>query len=225
MNKITAIALSALIAGCVIVLPLEALAGGSFKIGGKVEDSVGKNYNLSQNYSQEFEGWQIETETNYYYTENYGNEVTNRGDGEYEVIVTINPKHYAIGAIGFNYNRFREYGEFRPHHGVGWGWKIFKTDSIKVSNEFTINSMGTEDYAETVWRNSFWVRYKHPVSKVTFTNKYLYENGDYHELNKNEFEVSYPLSDKVTFSLTDLYISDEAEQEYSITYFSLGYKF
>jgi len=223
MIRVAIIALSALVAGCVI--PLDALAKGSFKLGGKVEDSVGKNYNLSQSYSQEYEGWQVETETNYYYTENYGKEVTSRGDGEYEVIVTINPKHYAIGAIGFNYNRFRLYGEFRPHHGVGWGWKLFKTDSIKVSNEFTINSMGTEDYAETVYRNSFWIRYKHPVSKVTFTNKYLVENGNYHELTKNEFEVSYPLSDKVAFSLTDLYISDEAEQEYSITYFSLGYKF
>lgn len=219
----------------VFITHAEAKSKGSISVGYKVEDSVGKNINAHQKWNKEFDNWQFETETNYYFTttESYQerrhneNKVrTDRGDGEYEVILNLSEKHYAINNLGFNYNRFREVQKFRPHMGIGWGWKFFRNDRWKMSNELTLTQMGKEGFSEMVYRNSLWVRYKHPESKWTFTNKYLFENGsDVHKLTKNEMIVTYNLTKKTTFSVRDLYITDDAEEEYSVTYMTLGYKF
>jgi hypothetical protein len=154
-----------------------------------------------------------------------GEDLTDRADGEYEFILNFTPRHYGIANFGFNYNANRLMAEFRPHTGVGWGYKFFRNDKWKMSHEFTITQMGTEDYTELVWRNSTWIRYKHPDSPISITNKYLWENGDYHELTKNQFSIDYHVSKNLMFSLNDLYISDDSEEEYSVTYISLGYNF
>lgn len=221
------IALAALLAACVIVVPFEALGANYIKLGYKVEDSNTKSLNIHQKWAWEPEGkdFQLETETNVYKTSVEGVDLTDRADGEYEFILKFTEKHYGIANFGFNYNANRLVGEFRPHTGIGWGYKFFRNESWKMSHEFTITQMGTEDYTELVWRNSTWVRYKHPDSPISITNKYLYENGDYHELNKNNFSINYHVNKNLMFSLNDLYISDDAEAEYSVTYISLGYNF
>ena len=220
--------LSALLAACVIVIPFDTAYGAnSIKIGYKVEDSNTKNINAHQKWTKEPEGkdFQFETETNIYYTEVENRVVTNRADGEYEFLLNFTDKHYGIANFGFNFNENRLIGDFRPHTGIGWGWKFFRNDKWKMSNEFTLTQMGTEQYTELVWRNSLWVRYKHPDSPASITNKYLWENGKYHEMTKNQFSVDYHVSKNLMFSLNDLYISDDAEAEYSVTYISLGYNF
>jgi hypothetical protein len=226
MKKILVVLAASLLSACVIVFPFEAQSKGSVNIGYKVEDSVGKNINGHQKWTKEFDQWQFETETNYYYTTIDGEEKTNRGDGEYEVILNLSEKHYAINNFGFNYNKFRDTQALRPHMGIGWGWKFFRNDRWKMSNELTLTQMGKEGYSEMVYRNSLWLRYKHPESKWTFTNKYLFENGsDVHKLTKNELIISYKLTENTNFSVRDLYITDDAEEEYSVTYMTLGYKF
>lgn len=227
MNKLTVVLLAALVSACVIVIPFEALGANYIKLGYKVEDSNTKSLNAHQKWSWEPEDkdFQLETETNVYKTSVNGQDLTDRADGEYEFILNFTPKHYGIANFGFNYNANRLVGEFRPHTGIGWGYKFFRNDRWKMSHEFTITQMGTEDYTELVWRNSTWIRYKHPDSPVSITNKYLWENGDYHELTKNQFSIDYHVSKNLMFSLNDLYISDDAEQEYSVTYISLGYNF
>ena len=226
-SRAIVIALAAFLSACVIVIPFEALGANYIKLGYKVEDSNTKSFNLHQKWAWEPEGkdFQAETETNVYKTEVEGVDLTDRADGEYEFILNFTEKHYGIANFGFNYNANRIVGEFRPHTGIGWGWKFFRNDRWKMSHEFTITQMGTEDYTELVWRNSTWIRYKHPDSPISITNKYLYENGDYHELNKNNFSIDYHVNKNLMFSLNDLYISDDAEAEYSVTYISLGYNF
>ena len=227
MNKLLKItALALLMTGCEVYRgPL--FAANYFKLGYKVEDSNTKNLNAHQKWMWEPEGkdFQFETETNVYKTSVKGTDVTNRADGEYEFILNFTPKHYGIANIGFNYNENRLIGDFRPHTGVGWGYKFFRNDKWKMSHEFTVTQMGTEDYTELVWRNSTWIRYKHPDSPVSITNKYLFKNGDHHELTKNQFSIDYHVSKNLMFSLNDLYINDDAEEEYSVTYLSLGYNF
>ena len=222
------IALAAVVSACVIVLPPQGAYGANYvKLGYKVEDSNTKSFNLHQKFVWEPEDkdFQVETETNVYKTQVEGVDLTDRADGEYEFILNFTPTVYGIANFGFNYNANRFIGEFRPHTGVGWGWKFFRNDKWKMSHEFTVTQMGTEDYTELVWRNSTWIRYKHPDSPVSITNKYLWENGDYHELSKNQFSIDYHVSKNLMFSLNDLYISDDAEEEYSVTYVSLGYNF
>jgi len=229
MNKMTIVLLAALVSACVIVLPPQGAYGkGSIDIGYKVEDSNTKSLNVHQkwNWEPESKDYQVETETNLYKTSVNGKDLTNRADGEYEFILNFNPKWYGIANMGFNYNENREIGDFRPHSGLGAGWKFFRNDRWKMSHELTLTQMGTEEYSELVWRNSTWVRYQHPDSKWSFTNKYLWENGsEVHELTKNEMIVSYQLSTNTTFKVRDLYITDDAEEEYSVTYMTLGYKF
>jgi len=226
MNKIFLVLLTTLVTACV-VWSGPAFGKNYIKLGYKVEDSNTKSFNLHQKFVWEPEGkdFQIETETNVYKTSVNGEDLTDRADGEYEFILNFTPRHYGIANFGFNYNANRLIGEFRPHTGVGWGYKFFRNDRWKMSHEFTVTQMGTEDYTELVWRNSTWIRYKHPDSPISITNKYLYENGDYHELNKNQFSIDYHVSKNLMFSLNDLYISDDAEEEYSVTYISLGYNF
>lgn len=218
-------ALLLLLVGGLVSSP--AVAENYIKLSAKVEDSVSKDYRLNQKWNWEpvDKDFQAETETNIYYSEVEGEEVTNRADGEYEFILRFTPKHYGIANFGFNYNADRLIGDFRPHTGIGWGYKFFRNDRWKMSHEITITQMGTEDYSELVWRNSTWIRYKHPDSPISITNKYLFENGSNHELNKNQFSIDYSFSKNLMFSLNDLYISDESEKEYSVTYISLGYKF
>ena len=226
-SRAIVIALAAFVSACVIVIPFEALGANYIKLGYKVEDSNTKSFNLHQKWNWEPEGkdFQAETETNVYRTQVEGVDLTDRADGEYEFILNFTEKHYGIANFGFNYNANRLIGEFRPHTGIGWGWKFFRNDRWKMSHEFTITQMGTEDYTELVWRNSTWIRYKHPDSPISITNKYLWENGDFHELTKNQFSIDYHVSKNLMFSLNDLYISDDAEEEYSVTYISLGYNF
>ena len=226
MNKIVVIALAAFLSACV-VWSGPAFGKNYIKLGYKVEDSNTKNLNAHQKWTWEPEGknFQLETETNVYQTSVNGEKITDRSDGEYEFILNFTPVVYGIANFGFNYNSNRMIGDFRPHTGVGFGYKFFRNDRWKMSHEFTITQMGTEDYTELVWRNSTWIRYKHPDSPVSITNKYLWENGDHHELTKNEFSVNYHVSKNLMFSLNDLYISDDAEEEYSVTYVSLGYNF
>lgn len=226
-SRAIVIALAAFLSACVIVIPFEALGANYVKLGYKVEDSNTKSFNLHQKFVWEPEDkdFQVETETNVYKTQVAGVDLTDRADGEYEFILNFTPTVYGIANFGFNYNANRLIGEFRPHTGVGWGWKFFRNDRWKMSHEFTVTQMGTEDYTELVWRNSTWIRYKHPDSPVSITNKYLWENGDYHELSKNQFSIDYHVSKNLMFSLNDLYISDDGEEEYSVTYISLGYNF
>ena len=228
MNKIIITTLAFLTSACVIVLPYEAQGKGSIDIGYKVEDSNTKNLNVHQkwNWEPKDKDFQVETETNVYKTEVNGEKLTDRSDGEYEFILNFTPKWYGIANFGFNYNANRDIGDFRPHSGAGVGWKFFRTERWKMSHELTLTQMGTEEYSELVWRNSTWIRYKHPDSKWSFTNKYLWENGsNVHELTKNEMIVSYQLSTNTTFKVRDLYITDDAEEEYSVSYITLGYKF
>lgn len=226
MKKFIVIFLATFVTACVVWTG-PAFGKNYIKLGYKVEDSNTKNLNAHQKWSWEPEGkdFQLETETNVYQTSVDGRKITDRADGEYEFILNFTEKHYGIANFGFNYNAHRLIGDFRPHTGVGWGYKFFRNDRWKMSHEFTVTQMGTEDYTELVWRNSTWIRYKHPDSPISITNKYLYENGDYHELNKNQFSIDYHVNKNLMFSLNDLYISDDAEEEYSVTYISLGYNF
>lgn len=226
MKKFIVIFLATFVTACVVWTG-PAFGKNYIKLGYKVEDSNTKNLNAHQKWSWEPEGrdFQLETETNVYQTSVNGEKITDRSDGEYEFILNFTEKHYGIANFGFNYNSNRLIGDFRPHTGVGWGYKFFRNDRWKMSHEFTVTQMGTEDYTELVWRNSTWIRYKHPDSPISITNKYLYENGDFHELNKNQFSIDYHVSKNLMFSLNDLYISDDAEEEYSVTYISLGYNF
>lgn len=226
MKKFIVIFLATFVTACVVWTG-PAFGKNYIKLGYKVEDSNTKNLNAHQKWAWEPEGkdFQLETETNVYQTSVNGKKLTDRADGEYEFILNFTEKHYGIANFGFNYNAHRLVGDFRPHTGVGWGYKFFRNDRWKMSHEFTVTQMGTEDYTELVWRNSTWIRYKHPDSPISITNKYLYENGDYHELNKNQFSIDYHVNKNLMFSLNDLYISDDAEAEYSVTYISLGYNF
>ena len=226
MKKAVVIFIATFLAACVVWTG-PAFGKNYIKLGYKVEDSNTKNLNAHQKWAWEPEGknFQLETETNVYQTAVNGKKITDRSDGEYEFILNFTEKHYGIANFGFNYNSNRLVGDFRPHTGVGWGYKFFRNDKWKMSHEFTVTQMGTEDYTELVWRNSTWIRYKHPDSPISITNKYLWENGDFHELTKNQFSIDYHVSKNLMFSLNDLYISDDAEEEYSVTYLSLGYNF
>ena len=226
MKKAVVIFIATFLTACVVWTG-PAFGKNYIKLGYKVEDSNTKNLNAHQKWAWEPEGknFQLETETNVYQTSVNGKKITDRSDGEYEFILNFTPTVYGIANFGFNYNSNRLIGDFRPHTGVGWGYKFFRNDKWKMSHEFTVTQMGTEDYTELVWRNSTWIRYKHPDSPVSITNKYLWENGDFHELTKNQFSIDYHVSKNLMFSLNDLYISDDAEEEYSVTYISLGYNF
>ena len=102
---------------------------------------------------------------------------------------------------------------------MGWGYKILKTEKIKISNEFAVGVLHTDIRNELIFRNSLWFFYK-VAPKLNFSNKFLYEAADT-PLIRNETEFNYLLTDKIKIGLKNIYTEDPRSD--NILSFNLGY--
>lgn len=195
-----------------LLLSTSAVAG-EVKMSAK-KNGTAKSYNVSQKANFERGDWQFETSNRLDYLEVDGEEKVNRSEGDWEVIYSFTERHYGILGYGYDVDNFRE-DVTRTYNTIGYGLKIYRSDTTKVSNEISVS--------DEVLRNSLWIRYKNPATKITFTNKYLVETGE-HDITKNSFVASLPVSSNVTFSFNTTYINDDGDEEV-IDYFALGYKF
>jgi len=210
----------ALISGAVYVIILfSPMANGTGQIdfGGKYDD--GDLYTLtSLDLSWESGSWERDIEFDYRYQDKKDIRTTNKGLIGFKQRLELKLKHYVFGLIRFDYNEFRPI-DSRLQSNIGWGYKILKTEKIKISNEFAVGVLHTDIRNELIFRNSLWFFYK-VAPKLNFSNKFLYEAADT-PLIRNETEFNYLLTDKIKVGLKNTYTEDPFSD--NILSFNLGY--
>ena len=210
----------ALILGAIFVIILfSPMANGTGQVdfGGKYDD--GDLYTItSLDLSWESGSWERDIEFNYRYQDKKDIRTTNKGLIGFKQRLELKPKHYVFGLIRFDYNEFRPI-DSRLQSNIGWGYKILRTEKIKISNEFAVGVLHTDIRNELIFRNSLWFFYK-VAPKLNFSNKFLYEAADT-PLIRNETEFNYLLTDKIKMGIKNTYTKDPFSD--NILSFNVGY--
>ena len=121
----------------------------------------------------------------------------------------IHPDHYVQVGVRYRHDP-RSFSGDQAVYSIGHGYRIVKNDRTNISNELSVGyKHGTNSYSDVVVRESFWI--SHKLNKtVSLSNKFLIEQGD-RTFIQNKAEVKYKLSDRLSFSLQDLYTKDYRE--------------
>ena len=121
----------------------------------------------------------------------------------------IHPKHYVQAGVRYRHDP-RTFSEDQIVYSIGHGYRIVKNDRTKISNEISVGyKHGSNNYSDVVVRESLWI--SHKLNKVvTVSNQFLIEEGK-RTFIQNKAEVKYKLSDRLSFSLQDLYTKDWRE--------------
>jgi putative salt-induced outer membrane protein YdiY len=204
---------------CIIILfsPIVNSATGQADLGGKLDD--GDLYILaSVDHSWETSNFERDIKFNYRYQDK--NDVTNTNKGliEFKQRYELKPKQYIFSLTRYDYNEFRTI-DSRLQSNVGWGYKLIRSEKIKMSNEIATGLLYTDIGTELIFRNSLMFFYE-IAPKLSFTNKFLYEAADI-PLIRNETEFSYLLTDKIKIALKNIYTEDPRSD--NILSFNLGY--
>ena len=200
-------------------------ASGQLDFGGKLDDSD-LSINTSLDMSWVAGKFERDIEFDYRYKEEEDDATTNKGLIAFKQRLEFKPKHYTFGLVRYDYNEFRPI-TYRRQVNIGWGYKIIRSEKIKMSNEFAVGYLnsemkeGSHSVNEVLFRNSLWFFYK-VAPKLNFTNKYLYEASDI-PLIRNETKFEYLLTDKVKIGLKNVYTEDPNNKNYLS--FNIGYIF
>ena len=121
----------------------------------------------------------------------------------------IHPNHYVQASIRYRHDP-RTFSEDQAVYSIGHGYRIVKNDRTKISNEISVGyKHGSGNYSDIVVRDSLWI--SHKLSKIlSVSNKFLIEQGD-RTFVQNKAEVKYKITDRLSFSLQDLYTKDYRE--------------
>ena len=216
--------LSLVLLGLLLISPAVNSAG-YVDFSGKL-DSGDLSINTSIDYSWPVGKFERDIEFDYRYKDEDEIVTMNKGLIAFKQRFEFKPKHYTFGLVRYDYNEFRPINH-RRQVNIGWGYKLIRTDKIKMSNEFAIGYLnsemkeGSHSVNEVLFRNSLWFFYK-VAPKLNFTNKFLYEASDV-PLIRNETAFSYLLTDKIKISLKNVYTEDPNNKNYLS--FNIGYIF
>lgn len=213
MKKILAIA--ALFAAT----PAWADTTGAVTLGGMFTDHGNATATLDSEFVTQNGPWQGVYDLNYNYQQSHSVTTVSMGGAEVKRNYAITDRNYAIADARYDYNEFRPW-QHTAIAAVGWGYKIYRDDHFKISNELTAGYRRTDfgDYA--VARDSLWIRYTNGA--VVAYNKFLFEksNIDYY---RNQAAIQYNLNSTLAVGVQNLYTRDVKEND--ITSFTLGVKF
>ena len=177
---------------------------GSFDISGKLENND-KTFATSLDNSWMAGKWERDIEFDYRYKESSGTKSRNEGLIAFKQRLEFKPKHYTFGLTRYDYNEFRDI-KYRAQIGLGYGYKVLRTEKIKMSNELSIGAMNNNEGNEVYFRNSIWFFYK-VADKINVTNKFLYEASNV-PLTRNETEINYMLSNRLKLGFSNIYTED-----------------
>ena len=199
---------------------------GQADFGGKLDDD-NLSITTSLDYSWVAGKFERDIEFDYRYKDEDEIVTTNKGLIAFKQRYEFKPKHYTFGLVRYDYNEFRPITH-RRQVNVGWGYKLIRTDKIKMSNEFAIGYLnsemgivGSNSVNEVLLRNSLWFFYK-VAPKLNFTNKFLYEDSNI-PLIRNETAFNYLLTDKIKISLKNVYTEDPDDSNFLSV--NIGYIF
>jgi putative salt-induced outer membrane protein YdiY len=197
-----------------------AYADNKVTLGGAVVRNTNAAVFTSFEHAKEYGPWQHALEGNYIYNEK--NDVRSRNEGyfSFKENYALDEQGYAIGSVRYDYDEFRDDSR-RTTLGVGYGYKILRTDKMKVSNEFSVGKMNHRLGWEDVISNSLWVSYK-VAKQVTFVNKFLVDWADDRYI-RNKTELNYNFEEGFIVGVSNLYTKDPEID--NVTTFNLGTAF
>ena len=211
---------------CLLFVSPTVNSAGQVDFSGKL-DSGDLSINTSIDYSWQAGKFERDIEFDYRYKELDERKTTNKGLIAFKQRYEFKPKHYTFGLVRYDYNEFRPITH-RRQVNVGWGYKLIRSDKIKMSNEFAVGYLNSKmdmpssnSVNEVLLRNSLWFFYK-VAPKLNFTNKFLYEASDV-PLIRNETAFNYLLTDKIKISLKNVYTEDPDDNNFLS--FNVGYTF
>lgn len=121
----------------------------------------------------------------------------------------IHARHYVQVGVRYRHDP-RTFSTDQAVYSIGHGYRIVKNDRTKISNEISVGyKHGTGNYSDVVVRESLWISHK-LNKKVSVSNQFLIEEGK-RTFIQNKAEVKYKLTDRLSFSLQDLYTKDYRE--------------
>ena len=201
-------------------------ASGQVDVGAKLDDGD-LSITTSLDYSWIDGNFEKDIEFDYLFKNMNDLKTTNKGLIAFKQRYEFKPKHYTFGLVRYDYNEFRPITD-RRQVNIGWGYKIIRSDKIKMSNEFAVGYLnsemdivGSNSVNEVLLRNSLWFFYK-VAPKLNLTNKFLYEASDV-PLIRNETAFNYLLTDKIKISLKNVYTEDPNNSNFLS--FNIGYVF
>jgi putative salt-induced outer membrane protein YdiY len=189
-------------------------------VGGTVVRDTSSVATAAFDHSKEYGPWQHALEANYIYNEKNNTRTRNEGYFSFKENYALDEKGYAIGSLRYDYDEFRDDSR-RTTLGVGYGYKLFKSDKTKISNEFSVGKMNHRLGWENVITNSLWVSYK-VAKQVTFVNKLLVDWAD-NQYIRNKTELNYNFEEGFIVGVSNLYTKDPEID--NITTFNLGTAF
>ncbi len=210
--------ISLVLLGLLTISP-TVLAGGQLDFGGKLDDGD-LSITTSLDYTWPTNKFERDIEFDYRYKDEDDVITTNKGLIAFKQRYEFKPKHYTFGLVRYDYDEFRTINH-RRQANIGWGYKIIRSDKIKMSNELAIGYLNSDMGDEILFRNSLWFFYK-LAPKLNFTNKFLYEASDV-PLVRNETAFNYLLTNTIKISLKNVYTEDPYSD--NILSFNIGYTF
>lgn len=194
-----------------------ANATGEVTLGGKIDDG---DLSIVTSVDHSWQGKRFinDVEFDYRYKDSNNVKKTNRGLIAFKQRYELQSRHYLFSLLRFDYNEFRSINS-RIQSTYGWGYKIFKTEKLKMSNEIATGLLYTNNGNELIFRNSLWISYD-VAPKIKFTNKFLYEVTT-PEYIRNETSFDYLLTDTVKIGLKNIYVEDPVSD--NILSFNIGY--
>ena len=210
--------LTVVLLGLLFVSPVVN-ASGQIDFGGKLDDGD-LSITTAVDYSWPAGKFERDIEFDYRYKDEDNTSTTNKGLIAFKQRYEFKPKHYTFGLARYDYDEFRDINH-RRQVNIGWGYKIIRSDKIKMSNELAVGYLNSDMGDEILFRNSLWFFYK-VAPKINFTNKFLYEASNV-PLVRNETAFNYLLTDTVKISLKNVYTEDPHSD--NILSFNIGYTF
>ena len=208
--------LTVVLLGLLFVSPVVN-AGGQIDFGGKL-DGGDLSITTAVDYTWPAGKFERDIEFDYRYKDEDDVITTNKGLIAFKQRHEFKPKHYTFGLVRYDYDEFRTINH-RRQVNIGWGYKILRTEKIKMSNELAVGYLNSDMGDEILFRNSLWFFYK-LAPKLNFTNKFLYEASDV-PLVRNETAFNYLLTDTIKISLKNVYTEDPYSD--NILSFNIGY--
>jgi putative salt-induced outer membrane protein YdiY len=201
-------------------ITLNAYADSKVTVGGTIVKDTSSVATAAFDHSKEYGPWQHAIEGNYIYNEKNDVRTRNEGYFSFKENYALNESGYAIGSLRYDYDEFRDDSR-RTILGVGYGYKILRTDKMKVSNEFSVGKMNHRLGWNDVISNSLWISYK-VAKRVTFVNKLLIDWAD-EQYVRNKTELNYQFDEGLIIGMSNLYTKDPEID--NITTFNVGTNF
>jgi len=199
-----------------------ASADNKLTLGGTVVKDSSAVVTTAFDHAKEYGRWQHSIESTYIYNEK--NEVRTRNEGYFmfKENYELDNRNYVLGSVRYDYDEFRvDQSSARTTLGAGHGYKLIRTDRLKMSNELSIGQMYQTGNWGSVVTNSLWMSYK-VAQRVTFSNKLLVDWAT-ETYVRNRTELSYQFDEGFIVSMNNLYTKDPIID--NITSFNIGTRF